>query len=401
MRRMGEKRVAALNSLLNGQEKNWVLNHLEQIQFLFLSPEMLQQPYVLERLKEYDINLFVVDEAHCISQWGLDFRPEYLTLGKIRKELDFPLTMALTATATKKVRREIKQSLQLNTATTREVTHSIDRPNIKFHTQICQRNKQEKLLQCVQYLQKPGIIYFSSKKMADETASRLREETSLQIESYHSDIAAEDKVKIQEQFLYDELDVICATSAFGMGVDKQNIRFVIHYHLPANPESYMQEIGRCGRDGEDSLAILLYEEGDQFIQLHLQENSLPEEQHLLTAYNQKEPKKTNGEDIREEVAYHYKKSGVSLEQARLEIEHRKQLKMQQLDYMMNYIYSSTCKRDFLLNYFEEEIPEKSGTCCSICDQNLHQNFQMVSNKIDKTQKRDENWTDILDKLFHF
>lgn len=401
MKRMGEKRVAALNSLLTAGEKRWVLDHLHELRFLFLSPEMLQYSHVLNRLKKCPIRLFVVDEAHCISQWGLDFRPEYLLLGRAREELGFPLTMALTATATKQVRGQIKRSLKMNESTTQEVAYPIDRHNIKMHTEICRNNKQERLLHYVQYLKKPGIVYFSSKKNADETARKLQAETSLQVETYHADIPAEDKVKIQEQFLNDELDVICATSAFGMGVNKQNIRFVIHYHMPANPEAYMQEIGRCGRDGKESAAILLFEEGDQYIQMHLQENTLPEEHHLMQVYAGKEHEKRIAEDTREEIALHYKKVGFSFEKAKEQIEYRKKLKWMQLDFMLRYVYTTQCKRKFLLAYFDEAVEsDQPGACCSSCDPDFLKGFQDSSNNRLRHRNRDENWSIILEKLFH-
>src|SRR5690606_16769917 len=130
--------------------------------------------------------------------------------------------------------------------------------------------KNELVIEMVQKISKPGIIYFSSKKMADEIALLIRSQTSLAAESYHSSLETGDKIKIQHQFIQGAIDVICATSAFGMGINKNNIRFVFHYHLPASPEAYLQEIGRAGRDGQPSVALLFYEQGDHYIHQRFQ-----------------------------------------------------------------------------------------------------------------------------------
>ncbi|MEG0553148.1 MAG: RecQ family ATP-dependent DNA helicase, partial [Carnobacterium sp.] len=257
MKLMGEKRVAALNSLMSSDERKWVLSHLNEYKFIFLSPEMLQQEYVLTKLKQLKICMMVIDEAHCISQWGMDFRLEYLGLGTVRNELNNPLTMALTATATEMVREEILSSLLLNQEETTQILYSVDRPNIALTVITCHQDKDEQLLKQIKNLSNPGIVYFSSRKQADMIALWLKEETNYAVESYHSDIINEDKIKIQQQFIQNDIDIICATSAFGMGINKENIRFVIHYHMPANVESYLQEVGRCGRDGKQSIAVLL------------------------------------------------------------------------------------------------------------------------------------------------
>ena len=366
MKLMGEKKVAALNSLMSTEERRWVLSHLNEYKFLFLSPEMLQQEYVLTKLKRLTICMMVVDEAHCISQWGMDFRLEYLGLGNVRHELNNPLTMALTATATEMVREEILSSLFLNPEETTQILYSVDRPNIALTTLTCHKDKDEQLLREVKKLAKPGIIYFSSKKKADAVALWLKEETTYIIESYHSDIINEDKIKIQQQFIQNDIDIICATSAFGMGINKENIRFVIHYHMPASVESYLQEVGRCGRDGKQSIAVLLFESGDQFLQKRLQEQSLPTTAMLEYAYRHGKVHEGSSSETQQQIIENYLSLGTTIEQAKSQILGRELQKDRQLEYMMHYSQTTGCKRMFLLHYFNESLLVKPVYCCSSC-----------------------------------
>ena len=399
MKLIGEKRVTALNSLMSSEEKKWVLTHLNEYKFIFLSPEMLQQEYVLARLKQSKICLMAVDEAHCISQWGMDFRLEYLELGTIRQELNYPLTMALTATATEMVREEILTSLLLDEDQTTQILYSVDRPNIALRTVNCHHDKDERLLTEINNLAKPGIIYFSSKKKADKVTLWLKEKTTYSIESYHSDIVNEDKIKIQQQFIQNEIDIICATSAFGMGINKENIRFVIHYHLPANVESYLQEVGRCGRDGQQSVAVLLFEAGDQFLQKRLQENSLPNIAMLEYAYRHGEVFDGGCSDTQKQIIENYLSSGMTIHQAKAQILAREFQKERQLDYMIQYSQTLDCKRKFLLHYFNESLIEKPVNCCSSCG------FEKAFYETIKETKRhshfseSKNWKEIITKLF--
>lgn len=395
----GEKRVAAINSLMDAREKESVLNHLSEYKFIFLSPEMLQQEYVMTCLKKVSISLFTIDEAHCISQWGLDFRPDYLDLGLIRQQLNFPLTMALTATATNRVREEILASLQIDDENTKQVVYSVDRSNIAFSTVICEHDKNQQLLDQIQKLKKPGIVYFSSKKTADEIARLIRNKTDFAAESYHSDVEAEDKIKIQQQFVHNEIDIICATSAFGMGINKSNIRFIIHYHLPGSPEAYLQEVGRCGRDGEPSLALLLYGPGDGMIQFRLQEYSLPTVDMLEYSYKKGEVLEGSCSPTQKQLIENYLKSNLSIEAAKNQVKSRMIYKQQQLSFMVDYAETSSCKRAFLLHYFDEKVENKPALCCSNCNIEINGFYKETDLKQKKLSAKEKNAEETLKELF--
>ncbi len=258
MRLAGEKRTAALNSMLSRPERHYIEQHLGQYKFLFVSPEMLQSSYFMSLLSEIKIGLFVVDEAHCISQWGQDFRPDYLFLGDVRSKLAYPRTLALTATAPRTVINDIQETLHLKDNVMLDRTDP-NRSNIFYHImEIHPQEKDDQLISLLADYPMPAVIYFSSKKQADSVSQLISERTQLKVDTYHADRSSEDRTTIQRQFLSNKLDVICATSAFGMGINKENIRSIIHYHLPNTVEEYIQEVGRAGRDGKQSMATLLY-----------------------------------------------------------------------------------------------------------------------------------------------
>lgn len=363
MRAHGEKRVAALNSFLKRDEKNQILANIHLYKFLFLSPEMLNNDKIKSLLLKQKISLFVIDEAHCISQWGHDFRPDYLMLGLFIQEANFPVTMVLTATATKKVRADILAQLQLKDC--KQIIYSVNRSNISLQVEkfTNQNLKKERLYELVSKLQTPGIVYFSSKKLAERIARELSEISGLQVAYYHGDMEAEDRIMIQQQFVYGQLDLICATSAFGMGIDKSDIRFVIHYHMPADLEAYLQEIGRAGRDSKNSVGILLYATGDEFIQMQLADQDLPDASliHLT-----KEQLKTLPESEQRLIEY-YQKSGLTTQEITTKIDYRKKWKQANLQQFIGYLHTKDCRRNYIMRYFEEEPldSEKPLNCCDI------------------------------------
>ncbi|WP_395538069.1 RecQ family ATP-dependent DNA helicase [Lactiplantibacillus pentosus] len=267
----GEKQVAALTSQLDFSARQQLLANLNQVKFLFISPEMLQQTVVQDALAKLTIALLVIDEAHCISTWGPDFRPDYRRLGPIRQQLGTPRTLMLTATATPQVRQDILT--QLNATDAQQVLYSVNRPNIYLAVEAVndEVDKRATLQHLVTSSRGPAIVYFTSKRQTDLIAEWLRTTTKLRVAAYHAGLAAEDRFKIQQQFMADQLDVICATSAFGMGINKADIRLVIHYHLPTTLADYVQEIGRAGRDGQQALAVMLYAPGDENLVRNLNE----------------------------------------------------------------------------------------------------------------------------------
>ncbi|PLT28300.1 RecQ family ATP-dependent DNA helicase [Peribacillus deserti] len=397
----GEKRVVSFNSFLSFEEKRYALNHLHTYRFIFVSPEMLNSKQLLEGLKKLDIGLFVVDEAHCISQWGYDFRPDYLNLGPVRKELGYPLTLALTATATPAVRSDIIRELGEDGFT--EILSSVDRSNIALRVEKCSsyEEKQERLLTLVKDLQGPGIVYFSSKKTAETAASLLQRNGTGRTAFYHGGLEQEQRILIQQQFIKGELDLICATSAFGMGINKENVRYVIHFQMPMQMESYVQEIGRAGRDGKDSAAILLYLEGDEGLQLNFIENELPSGNQIRGIMSYLRSKNPSSSEELSQIMLHEDLAGFfSLNEIQLRItqhllqsvndmddfntvqadmigfvEKRKEAKIQKLRSLLNWVHTDTCRRTLITRYFQQDILQKPEQCCDNCGMNIGAYYQ--------------------------
>lgn len=401
---LGEKSVVALNSQTSASERHRIFKNIHQYRFIYTSPEMLQNPKVLKALQAINISMFVVDEAHCISHWGTDFRPDYLVLAEVRKQLNEPRTIALTATATKEVRNEIIQFLALDQEKTNRIIKSVDRPEIKFVVENCNGNKDEILKSYLHKLKGPGIIYFMSKKLADKWAAILNDTMDIRAASYHSDIDTNDKVKIQQQFLNNELQIICATSAFGMGFDKKDIRFVIHYHLPASAEMYLQEVGRASRDGKESIAVLLYQAGDEQIQWYFIEESLPTTALLQQVY-QKKVKVTEQNEALIKLANYFLESGNTLEVAQELMNRRRKIKERQLYFMLDYVRQANCKREKLLEYFNEKNINTLATCCSSCGFEksifIEELNQISKNEFDSKETTSLNsWKIIFDALYN-
>ena len=289
--------------------------HARELDLLYISPERLVSGGFLERLQEIEIALFAIDEAHCVSQWGHDFRPEYAQLGMLRLQFPQIPIVALTATADDQTREDIVRVLNLGEAT-RHVT-GFDRPNIRYTV----LEKHKPIDQLLRFLEtrsgQAGIVYALSRKRVEEVAARLCAKGILAA-PYHAGLAAVERASVQEDFLRDELQVVVATVAFGMGIDKPNVRFVVHYDLPKHIEGYYQETGRAGRDGLPADALLLFGAQDIATARRLIDNN------------------TNAEQQRIEV--------------------------HKLNAMVALAESVTCRRRVLLNYFGDRLVQDCGNC---------------------------------------
>ena len=299
-----------LNSSLAAGESRPRLRGLHNGEFrlLYVAPERLMLSGFLEDLKKWNVNLFAIDEAHCISEWGHDFRPEYRQLQTLRGIFpDVPM-MALTATATERVRGDIVRQLHLEDPAC--YVASFNRPNLTYRV-AAKSGAYEQILSFVQARPKEsGIIYVQARKTADSLAARLSAD-GVKALPYHAGMTAGDRTKNQEAFLRDEARVICATIAFGMGINKPNVRFVIHHDLPKNIEGYYQETGRAGRDGLPGECLLLFSPGDRVKQMRfIDEKPNPQEREIARA---------------------------------------------QLEQMIHYAEIATCRREFLLGYFGEKF----------------------------------------------
>ncbi|MEK5231463.1 RecQ family ATP-dependent DNA helicase [Lysinibacillus sp. FSL K6-0232] len=372
LKRFGEKRVVALNSFLAPTEKRYALHFLEQYRFIFTSPEMLLQQQVQEKLAQIELGLIVVDEAHCISQWGFDFRPDYLRIGEwFAKENRSPI-LALSATATSKVVQDIRETLSLRTSF--EFMYNVDRPNIHLG-RVLLEDKAEKaqwLMQHVKETAGPGILYVPSRKRAQQYCEAFLQ-AGIRTAAYHAGYGAEDRQFIQQQFIDGELDWIVATNAFGMGINKPNIRQVIHESMPANIANYMQEIGRAGRDGQSALAILLYCEGDEELAKFVVTGDLPTAHHvdryqeLLAQQIQPVHMLKNGE--LSETAFrvlNYWVQQESTEQVKVRFNHLALEKYHAVDDMYKLIQTKDCMRDYLVGYFGQKLQKKPKNCCENC-----------------------------------
>ena len=311
-----------LNSSLSKAQINEVRNDLMSgaTKLLYVAPESLTKPENVAMLKEIKISFYAVDEAHCISEWGHDFRPEYRRIRNIMEDIGVAPIIALTATATPKVQSDIIKNLGMTDATV--FKSSFNRPNLYYEI----RDKSDPKRDIIRYIRqnpgKSGIIYCLSRKKVEELAELLNI-NGIKAAPYHAGLDAKTRAENQDKFLMEEIDVIVATIAFGMGIDKPDVRFVIHYDIPKSIEGYYQETGRAGRDGKEGQCITFYSYKDI----------------------QKLEKFMQGKPVAEQ-------------------EIGKQLLME----TVAYAESNACRRKLLLNYFGETYTE---TDCGACDNCLH------------------------------
>ena len=309
-----------LNSALDGSEARTRLRGLYNGKFrlLYVAPERLMLDSFVEKVKEWNVAQIAIDEAHCISEWGHDFRPEYRALSRLRELLPNVPIMALTATATERVRGDILAQLKLREP--RSYVASFDRPNLTYRV-VPKSAPYEQLLEFLESRPNDnGIVYCASRKAADSVAAKLNAD-GVTAKPYHAGLETEERSRHQEMFLRDDVRVVSATIAFGMGINKPNVRFVVHYDLPKNIESYYQETGRAGRDGLPSDCMLLF----------------------------------SASDVVKQTRFIDEKS-----------ESEARIAREQLRQMVHYAETRECRRTTLLRYFAEERPNESCNGCDNC-----------------------------------
>ena len=312
--------AAYLNSTLDAATSRQTESDLinGNLQMLYVAPERLTTTSFLNLLKQTDIALFAIDEAHCVSQWGHDFRPDYIQLSLLHEQFPNVPRIALTATADETTRVEIKKRLQLERA--KEFISSFDRPNICYRITEAQSNARTALLRFIQneHENDAGIVYCLSRKKVEATATWLTEK-GLNALPYHAGLPVQVREENQQRFLNEDAVIIVATIAFGMGIDKPDVRFVAHLNLPKSMEAYYQETGRAGRDGQAANAWMSYGLQDVITLKQMMANSSAEEQ--------------------------YKR-----------VEHQK------LEAMLGFTEITSCRRQALLHYFDEELKQPCGNC---------------------------------------
>ncbi|MDD2048685.1 DNA helicase RecQ [Pseudomonas putida] len=315
--------AASLNSTLSAEQQRELAGRIRrgEVKMLYLAPERLVQPRMLDFLRTLDIALFAIDEAHCVSQWGHDFRPEYLQLGQLAELFPQVPRIALTATADMRTREEIVTRLHLQNA--ERFLSSFDRPNIFYRIVPKEQPRKQLLAFLTERRGNAGIVYCLSRKKVDDVAAYLCDQGFPAL-PYHAGLPAETRASNQRRFLNEEGLIMVATIAFGMGIDKPNVRFVAHLDLPKSLEAYYQETGRAGRDGLPADAWMAYGLQDMVMLKQMLQNSEGDERH-------------------------------------------KRIEQHKLDAMLALCEETRCRRQILLNYFDEELPQPCGHCDNCID----------------------------------
>jgi ATP-dependent DNA helicase RecQ len=362
------------------------------VEFFFLAPEQLSKPEVLDAIAEARPSLFVVDEAHCISSWGHDFRPDYLRLHTAVERLGHPTVLALTATASPPVRDEIVGRLRLDDPAV--VVSGFDRPNLSLEVEAFRDDDQRREAVVLRAMgeAKPGLIYTATRKSAERYAEALAE-LGITAEHYHAGRKAADRDDVHTRFLDGDLDVVVATTAFGMGIDKADVRFVLHAEVADSLDSYYQEIGRAGRDGDPAQAVLFYRQEDLGLRKFFASGGVDEQAlaKVVTLVNHAdepvEPtalaqemdltstrlsglvnllEQAHAVEVRDDGAIEASDDAASpreaAEQATEVAESHRKVEQSRVEMMRAYAETAGCRRQFLLAYFGETLGEPCGNC---------------------------------------
>jgi ATP-dependent DNA helicase RecQ len=389
-----------VNSALPAGEQRENLERIAhgEVEFIFLAPEQLRKQETIDQLRAADVSLFVVDEAHCISHWGHDFRPDYLELAHVIETLDHPPVLAMTATASSEVRNEIIERLGMGKPLV--LVQGFDRPNISFRVDAFSETdeKLDAVVKRVEFAEKPGIVYVATHRHAEIIAAELqqREVNAL---FYHGGLKAKEREEIQDRFMAGEVPVIVATNAFGMGVDKPDIRFVYHADVADSLDAYYQEVGRAGRDGEPAEAVLFYRPGDIAAQRYktgtgrvktadLQAVADALASHKNVASAQELSQETGLSPRRVlNIVHKFEEVGASekldsgevrlvaanapaglIEAASGQQEFLQELRKRRLAQLQQYAELRSCRRAFILRYFGDDFAGPCGNC-DRCEEN--------------------------------
>ncbi len=394
-----------INSTLTSSEYSWRMNGLANgdYKIVLVAPERFRSPAFRDALSRITVNLFAIDEAHCLSQWGHDFRPDYLGLAQVRAQLNPPVTLALTATATPRVQEDIVNLLGLEADAARVIT-GFNRPNL-FWKVVTARTNDRKFTLLAQYLESAdgaGLIYCGTRRETEAVAAYIRDELKRPVDFYHAGLPAAERTRVQDAFLSGDLPLVVATNAFGMGIDRPDVRFVIHFTVPGSLEAYYQEAGRAGRDGLPADAILFYAAKDAGLHEGLIRSDTPVSEQIRSvhAYLKEQGASVTLTEIetatqlsstqirvaleqlenidaivRDHESYDRLRvevrplTGSALRQLEVDNERRRRYKLDLLGRMLDYAQTIECRRRVLLGHFGDhytpgEVPLEQ--CCDVC-----------------------------------